>query len=174
MLAMTHLGKYLIRRELGKGSMGVVYEGFDPVLQRRVAIKTILPAQLVRGEAADVLARFKREAQAAGRLNHPGIVGVYDYGEVLAADDRSEADPDATQSIAGQRVAFIAMATFLELNGNILTCDQAEGAAVILEVAASQRSREQLLEWVIAHCSPKSDTPSPPLPATQQQDDQPG
>ena len=109
MLAMTHLGKYLIRRELGKGSMGVVYEGFDPVLQRRVAIKTILPAQLVRGEAADVLARFKREAQAAGRLNHPGIVGVYDYGEVLAADDRSEADPDATQSIAGQRVAFIAM-----------------------------------------------------------------
>ncbi len=109
MPGMTHLGKYVIHRELGKGSMGVVYEAFDPVLQRRVAIKTILPAQLVRGEAADVLARFKREAQAAGRLNHPGIVGVYDYGEVLAADDPSQADHDATRSIAGQRVAFIAM-----------------------------------------------------------------
>ena len=109
MPGMTHLGKYLIRRELGKGSMGVVYEAFDPVLQRRVAIKTILPAQLVRGEAADVLARFKREAQAAGRLNHPGIVGVYDYGEVLAADDPSQADHDATVSMSGQRVAFIAM-----------------------------------------------------------------
>ena len=109
MPGMTQLGKYLIRRELGKGSMGVVYEAFDPVLQRRVAIKTILPAQLARGEAADVLARFKREAQAAGRLNHPGIVGVYDYGEVLAADDPSQADHDATVSMSGQRVAFIAM-----------------------------------------------------------------
>ena len=109
MPGMTQLGKYLIRRELGKGSMGVVYEAFDPVLQRRVAIKTILPTQLVRGEAADVLARFKREAQAAGRLNHPGIVGVYDYGEVLASDDPSQADHDATVSMAGQRVAFIAM-----------------------------------------------------------------
>ena len=109
MPGMTQLGKYLIRRELGKGSMGVVYEAFDPVLQRRVAIKTILPAQLARGEAADVLARFKREAQAAGRLNHPGIVGVYDYGEVLASDDPSQADHDATVSMAGQRVAFIAM-----------------------------------------------------------------
>ena len=109
MPGMTHIGKYLIRRELGKGSMGVVYEGFDPVLQRRVAIKTILPAQLVRGEAADVLARFKREAQAAGRLNHPGIVGVYDYGEVIAQDDQPRAEGDASEAVAGQRVAFIAM-----------------------------------------------------------------
>ncbi len=109
MPGMTHIGKYLIRRELGKGSMGVVYEGFDPVLQRRVAIKTILPAQLVRGEAADVLARFKREAQAAGRLNHPGIVGVYDYGEVIAQDDQPRPEGDASESVAGQRVAFIAM-----------------------------------------------------------------
>ena len=87
MAMMSKLGKYEIKRELGKGAMGVVYEGFDPVIQRTVAIKTILPAQLKGTEAADILARFKREAQAAGRLNHPGIVAVYDYGEETISDD---------------------------------------------------------------------------------------
>ena len=56
-----------------------------------------------------MLARFKREAQAAGRLNHPGIVAVYDYGEAVAQDDQSPAGGDASESIAGQRVAFIAL-----------------------------------------------------------------
>ncbi len=74
------LGKYQIRRELGRGAMGVVYEGFDPLIERVVAIKTIRPDQLDEG-AADLLARFRREAQAAGRLNHPGIVSIYEFGE---------------------------------------------------------------------------------------------
>lgn len=60
--------------------MGVVYEGFDPVIERTVAIKTIKPDRLDEA-AADMLARFKREAQAAGRLNHPNIVSIYEYGE---------------------------------------------------------------------------------------------
>ncbi len=76
----SKLGKYLIRRELGRGAMGVVYEGFDPLIERVVAIKTIRPEQLDEA-AADMLARFKREAQAAGRLNHPNIVSIYEYGE---------------------------------------------------------------------------------------------
>ena len=112
MASMTKLGKYLIRRELGKGAMGIVYEGFDPVIERTVAIKTILPSQLKGGEMTDVLARFKREAQAAGRLNHPGIVAVYDYGEVEAEDDRTAmASPGnaGNPPVVGQRVAFIAM-----------------------------------------------------------------
>lgn len=108
-LTITQLGKYEIRRELGKGAMGVVYEGFDPVLLRRVAIKTILPAQLVKGEAAYVLARFRREAQAAGRLNHPGVVAVYDYGEAIAADDQTRIAAPGSDGLAGQRVAYIAM-----------------------------------------------------------------
>ena len=108
-LNITQLGKYEIRRELGKGAMGVVYEGFDPVLLRRVAIKTILPAQLVKGEAADVMARFRREAQAAGRLNHPGVVAVYDYGEAIASDDQTRIVPPGSDSAAGHLVAFIAM-----------------------------------------------------------------
>ena len=109
MPTITKLGKYLIRRKLGKGAMGVVYEGFDPVLARTVAIKTILPEQLDGSEVASVLARFKREAQAAGRLNHPGIVAVYEYGEVDAEDDHTIlAGPNLLPDEV-QRVAFIAM-----------------------------------------------------------------
>jgi tRNA A-37 threonylcarbamoyl transferase component Bud32 len=75
------LGKYEIRRELGQGAMGIVYEGFDPMIGRRVALKTVRREQLDRTEVEEILARFKREAQAAGRLNHPNIVQIYEYGE---------------------------------------------------------------------------------------------
>ena len=108
MNTLTQLGKYAIRRELGKGAMGIVYEGFDPVIERIVAIKTILPQQLQADEAAQVLARFKREAQAAGRLNHPGIVAVYDYGEAVVDEDHTMVAGEAADK-ARQRVAFIAM-----------------------------------------------------------------
>ena len=91
----SHLGKYEIRRELGKGSMGVVYEAFDPLIERSVAIKIIRPDQLGPSQSVELLARLKREAQAVGRLNHPGVVAIYDYGE------------DA--SFGGTKVAFIAM-----------------------------------------------------------------
>jgi serine/threonine-protein kinase len=75
------LGKYELRAVIGRGAMGTVYEAWDPVIDRRVAIKTVrFPA--AHDEAMDEeLQRFKREAQAAGRLTHPNIVGVYDYGE---------------------------------------------------------------------------------------------
>ncbi|WP_051079202.1 serine/threonine-protein kinase [Methyloversatilis thermotolerans] len=79
------LGKYDILRELGQGAMGIVYEGRDPVIDRRVAIKTLKREQLERSEADEVIARFKREAQAAGRLNHPNVVAIYEYGEASGA-----------------------------------------------------------------------------------------
>jgi hypothetical protein len=109
---MNKLGKYQIRRTLGKGAMGIVYEGFDPVIERRVAIKTILPSQLGGDESGNLLARFKREAQAAGRLNHPGIVAIYEYGEDIAqdiSDDDATRLAPASTAPAPQRVAFIAM-----------------------------------------------------------------
>jgi len=81
MADLTKLGKYEIKRELGKGAMGIVYEGFDPFIERIVAIKTILKSQLDSAEAQDMLNRFRREAQAAGRLAHPNICGIYEYGE---------------------------------------------------------------------------------------------
>jgi hypothetical protein len=74
------IGKYSIVRTLGRGAMGMVYEGFDPVIERKVAIKTILADYLDAAEMEDATARFKREAQAGGRLQHPNIVGVYEYG----------------------------------------------------------------------------------------------
>jgi serine/threonine-protein kinase len=94
---MDKLGKYLIRRELGKGAMGIVYEGFDPMIERTVAIKTIRPEQLNKSQAAEILARFKREAIAAGRLNHPHIVAIYEYGE------------DAHAGGGAEPIAYIAM-----------------------------------------------------------------
>src|SRR3989337_751142 len=75
------LGRYNIERTLGKGAMGVVYEGIDPKLNRRVAIKTILKSHLDPDTAKDYSMRFMREAQAVARLNHPHIVQVYDFGE---------------------------------------------------------------------------------------------
>jgi serine/threonine protein kinase len=74
------IGKYRITRPLGKGAMGMVYEGFDPIIERKVAIKTILAEYLDAAEMEEAVARFRREAQAGGRLQHPGIVGVYEYG----------------------------------------------------------------------------------------------
>lgn len=81
MTELKKLGKYEIRRELGQGAMGIVYEGFDPMIGRRVALKTVRRDQLDRAEVEEILARFKREAQAAGRLNHPNVVAIYEYGE---------------------------------------------------------------------------------------------
>ncbi len=78
---ISQLGKYEIRRELGRGAMGVVYEGYDPLIKRRVALKTIRPDQLEGERPEDLVARFRREAQAAGRLSHPNIVAIYDFDE---------------------------------------------------------------------------------------------
>jgi len=76
----TQLGRYEILAELGQGSMGVVYKARDPVLDRVVAIKTI-NLNLPKDELAEYEARFYQEARAAGGLNHPNIVTIYDIGK---------------------------------------------------------------------------------------------
>jgi eukaryotic-like serine/threonine-protein kinase len=76
------LGRYEIERELGKGAMGTVYLGRDPKINRIVAIKAIpLAEEFEEEDLAEARARFFREAEMAGRLNHPSIVTVYDAGE---------------------------------------------------------------------------------------------
>ncbi len=71
-------GKYRVEAVIGKGGMGMVYEGEDTVLSRRVAIK-FLPESLTSSPKA--VERFITEAQVAGRLNHPNIIAIYDIGQ---------------------------------------------------------------------------------------------
>ena len=81
-LSRPMLGRYEIQKELGKGAMGVVYLGKDPKISRIVAIKTMnLSQEFEADELEEVKARFFREAETAGRLNHPNIVTMYDAGE---------------------------------------------------------------------------------------------
>jgi predicted Ser/Thr protein kinase len=71
----SRVGKYLLTRKLGAGGMGEVWKAYDPELQRWIAIK------FLKSDDPAELARFKREAQAAARLAHPGICAVYDTGD---------------------------------------------------------------------------------------------
>ena len=76
------LGRYDVEKELGKGAMGTVYQGRDPKINRVVAIKTLaLSQEFEADELEEVKERFFREAETAGRLNHPNIVTIYDAGE---------------------------------------------------------------------------------------------
>jgi len=72
-----HVGRFTILRRLGRGGMGAVYEGHDPALDRRVAIKTLTSDAIADAETRG---RFEREARAAAKLAHPNIVTVYELG----------------------------------------------------------------------------------------------
>jgi eukaryotic-like serine/threonine-protein kinase len=79
---VERLGRYSLLREIGRGAMGVVYLGRDSAIQREVAIKVIpLNSECTEAELAEARMRFFREAETAGRLNHPNIVTIYDVGE---------------------------------------------------------------------------------------------
>ncbi len=75
------IGRYEIQKELGRGAMGVVYLGKDPKINRMVAIKTVRFEDVDQDLLDETKKRFFREAEAAGTLNHPNIVTIYDVGE---------------------------------------------------------------------------------------------
>ncbi|MEW6313333.1 MAG: serine/threonine-protein kinase [Pseudomonadota bacterium] len=81
MTTTENLGRYHITDELGRGAMGVVYKGIDPLLDRVVAIKTINLSLLSKDEQKEYEARFHQEAKATGRITHPNIVVIYDVGK---------------------------------------------------------------------------------------------
>ena len=95
--------RYRVEARIGQGGMAEVYRGFDPALDRTVAIKVLLPPY---DRDAGFVARFRREAQAAARLSHPNIVGVYDTG----------ADGD-TQYIVMEYIEGRTLASFLAGGG---------------------------------------------------------
>ena len=75
---MQQIGRYEILEEIGRGAMGVVFKGRDPLIGRAVAVKTITSGV---AESVDLLERFYREARAAGGLQHPNIVTIYEMAE---------------------------------------------------------------------------------------------
>ena len=102
------LGKYEIRKPLGKGAAGIVYEAWDPAIARQVAIKTVKLPDASDEEAQEQLERFRREAQAAGRLTHPNIVGVFDYVETdeIAYIVMEYVDGDSLKEVLDRRERF--------------------------------------------------------------------
>jgi serine/threonine-protein kinase len=76
-----YVGKYRVEGVLGQGGMGTVYRAFDPAIHRQVAIKTVNKGALDPVNLQYALTRFRHEAQAVGRLTHPRIAAIYDYGE---------------------------------------------------------------------------------------------
>lgn len=82
---LKQLGRYRIMSELGRGAMGIVYKAQDPVLDRTVALKTIVLDDDAQ-EREDYHSRFFQEAKAAARLNHPALITIYDFGEEGSLD----------------------------------------------------------------------------------------
>src|ERR1700680_3361327 len=75
----SHIGRYVVERELGRGAMGTIYQANDPDIGRTVAIK-LVRADLLDGDDRETfLSRFRHEARAAGRCTHPNIVALYDF-----------------------------------------------------------------------------------------------
>lgn len=118
------LGRYEVVRELGKGAMGIVYLAKDPLIGRLVALKTIRPAaNYDDDETKEFQQRFIREAQAAGILNHPSIVTVFDIGQ----DDPTQTNFIAMEYVEGQNLKEVLA------QGRTLTFDQI--AEIIAQVA---------------------------------------
>jgi eukaryotic-like serine/threonine-protein kinase len=107
---LGNVGKYELRHQIGRGAMGVVYEAFDTVIERPVALKMLRTDVYAPEQLPDVRARFKREAHSAGRLSHPNIVTIFDYGEhdgvPYIAMDLMSGEELARSLEAGQRMAL--------------------------------------------------------------------
>jgi CheY-like chemotaxis protein/predicted Ser/Thr protein kinase len=99
----TMIGRYQVLGELGAGGMGTVYKCFDPALRRTVAVKVVTTGAIRRVHRELLLQRFSREAQAAGMLNHPNIVTVYDYHE----DPRSRSVYLAMEYVSGRSLGAV-------------------------------------------------------------------
>src|SRR4051812_17592232 len=108
---ISTLGRYKIISELGQGAMGVVYKAVDPIIDRTVAIKTI-NLNLSKSELEEYEARFQQEIKAAGRLNHPNIVTIYDVGK--------------TESVAYMAMEFLEGSELKDMiaSGNLPGTDQ--------------------------------------------------
>jgi serine/threonine protein kinase/outer membrane protein assembly factor BamB len=133
------LSRYLLLRPLGSGGAGVVYDGYDPELARRVAIKVLRPVRRDSESAARARARFVREAQSIARLSHPNVIGVFDVGTYSTAD----LDPEALQQLArSRRVGHD--------DGVFIVMEVVNGGDVASWLEAADRTWRQILAVFIA------------------------
>ena len=102
----VRFGRYEILAELGRGAMGIVYKARDPKINRVVAVKTISLAGQPPEEELEYRERFFREAEAAGRLSHPGIVTIFDVGE----EPETHAPYIVMEFVAGQSLDKVLLA----------------------------------------------------------------
>lgn len=131
---VQQLGRYEIVAEIGRGAMGVVYRARDPKIDRTVAIKTISVPEAKGRDIEQYRQRFFREAQAAGRLSHPGIVTIYDVGE----DEAAHTPFIVMECIEGESLdRLVAAATSGTLPRDI-ALDLAQHIAEALDYAHSQ------------------------------------
>ena len=80
LLPGARLGRYIVRRVVGSGGMGLVYAAYDPNLDREVALKILRPELTALSDERELPERLLREAQLMARLAHPNVIAVYDVG----------------------------------------------------------------------------------------------
>ena len=129
---MEQLGRYKIQEVLGRGAMGTVYRAHDPTIDRVVAIKTITIQGVSAGEEEEYRQRFFREAKAAGKLSHPGVVTIHDVGE----QDGSQAPYIVMECIEGTTLDSL-ISTSAE-RSILRTLDLIKQVAEALDYAHSQ------------------------------------
>ncbi len=132
-IAPRQIGKYRIDSTIGEGSMGVVYRAHDPSIERTVAIKVIRSGAVTAETRSDFINRFRREAQAAGRLNHPNIVAVHAYSE--SGNDAyivmEYVEGRSLEAILGAGESFDLDASLAILRQILAALDHAHGKGVI-------------------------------------------
>ena len=121
----ARLGRYEVQGLLARGGMGAVYKARDPALDRVVAVKTVQAILLGTDQRDEFLERFQREARAAGRLAHPHIVSIHDFG----LDEAT-----STPFIVMEYVAGVSLETLLKENPRLPV---AQALGIVEEVASA-------------------------------------
>jgi eukaryotic-like serine/threonine-protein kinase len=121
--APSTIGRYQVKRWLASGAMGEVYEAYDPIIDRPVAIKTLRRELVERSDSTGWLERFRHEARAAGRRMHPNVVMILDFGE-----------QDGTPYLAMEYVAGENVDVALKRTGAF---DEARAVSIITQVLSA-------------------------------------